>query len=154
RAHAAPVGHPEGFRGQRRVSNVHHGFGVRRHVNLVRVGWLGLGWAEATHDSAQQHAPISGACLFVSAHVLIQRERTPTIRVHPHLSQRVQTSRTFSPLGPFGPCPISNVTGCPSRRSSNAVCWQAELWKKYSVPLSARMKPKPLSLTSRLMVPF
>jgi len=25
-----------------------------------------------------------------------------------------QESRTFSPLGPFGPCPTSNVTVCPS----------------------------------------
>src|ERR1035437_3620130 len=67
---------------------------------------------------------------------------------------RGQASLTFSPLGPFGPCPISNVTACPSRRSSNAVCWQAKLGKKYSEPSPAKMKPKPLSLTSRLMVPF
>jgi hypothetical protein len=28
------------------------------------------------------------------------------------------------------------------------------LWKKYSFPSPARMKPNPLSLTSRLIVPF
>jgi hypothetical protein len=28
------------------------------------------------------------------------------------------------------------------------------LWKKYSFPSLARMKPNPLSLTSRLIVPF
>jgi len=61
---------------------------------------------------------------------------------------------TFSPRGPFGPCPFSNVTDCPSRRSSKRVPAHAELWKKYSLPSSARMNPNPLSLTSRLIVPF
>src|SRR4030095_10809393 len=56
--------------------------------------------------------------------------------------------------GPFGPCPRSNVTAWPSRRSSKRVPVHAELWKKYSFPSSARMNPKPLSLTSRLIVPF
>src|SRR5215212_6147197 len=65
-----------------------------------------------------------------------------------------QETLTFSPLGPFGPCPRSNVTAWPSRRSSNRVPVHAELWKKYSFPSSARMNPKPLSLTSRLIVPF
>src|SRR3954471_9083228 len=66
----------------------------------------------------------------------------------------IQATLTFSPRGPFGPCPRSNVTACPSRRSSKAVCAHAELWKKYSFPSAARMKPNPLSLTSRLIVPF
>src|SRR5918994_2385197 len=60
---------------------------------------------------------------------------------------------TFSPRGPLGPWPTSNVTACPSRRSSKRVWAHAELWKKYSVPSPARMKPKPLSETMRLMVP-
>src|SRR5688572_1428217 len=62
--------------------------------------------------------------------------------------------RTFSPRGPLGPWPRSNVTVCPSRNSSKCVWVQAELWKKYSVPSPARMKPKPLSETRRLMVPL
>ena len=33
----------------------------------------------------------------------------------------IQTVLTFSPLGPFGPCPRSKVTACPSRSSSNRV---------------------------------
>jgi len=31
---------------------------------------------------------------------------------------------------------------------------QAELWKKYSLPSLARMKPNPLSLTRRFTVPL
>ena len=34
---------------------------------------------------------------------------------------RIYASLTFSPRGPFGPCPRSNVTACPSRRSSKWV---------------------------------
>ena len=54
----------------------------------------------------------------------------------------------------LGPCPRSKVTDWPSCRSSKRIWLQAELWKKYSLPSEARMKPKPLSLTSRLIVPF
>jgi hypothetical protein len=61
--------------------------------------------------------------------------------------------RTFSARGPFGPCPMVNVTASPSRSESNGVLAHAELWKKYSVPSGVAMKPKPLSV-SRLMVPF
>src|SRR6185437_8805756 len=63
-------------------------------------------------------------------------------------------TRTFSARGPFGPWPLSKVTACPSRNWSKRVPWHAELWKKYSLPSSARMKPKPLSLTRRLIVPL
>ena len=62
--------------------------------------------------------------------------------------------RTFSARGPFGPWPLSNVTAWPSRRLSNWTPLHADWWKKYSLPSLAATKPKPLSLTSRLIVPF
>src|SRR3954468_19311797 len=65
-----------------------------------------------------------------------------------------QETRTLSARGPLGPWPFSKVTAWPSRSWSKRVPWHAELWKKYSLPSSARMNPKPLSLTSRLIVPF
>src|SRR5438093_7092656 len=64
------------------------------------------------------------------------------------------TTLTFSPRGPFGPCPRSKVTACPSRSSSKEVSLHAELWKKYSFPSLAKMNPNPLSLTRRFIVPF
>jgi hypothetical protein len=39
----------------------------------------------------------------------------------------------FSARGPFGPCPLSNVTDCPSWSESNETSWHADWWKKYSV---------------------
>ena len=39
-------------------------------------------------------------------------------------------------------------------RLMDRVPWHAELWKKYSVPSSARINPNPFSLTSRLILPF
>ena len=58
-------------------------------------------------------------------------------------------SFTFSALGPFGPCAFSKVTAWPSRSESNGVPEHADWWKKYSLESPARIKPKPLSLTSR-----
>src|SRR5688572_31357212 len=77
---------------------------------------------------------------------------TPIVARTPHDGD--YTTRTLSARGPLGPCPFSNVTDCPSRSWSKRVSRHAELWKKYSLPSSARMKPKPLSLTRRLIVPF
>ena len=65
-----------------------------------------------------------------------------------------QAVRTFSARGPFGPCPLSNVTGCPSRRVSNGLPTHADWWKKYSLPSEASTNPKPFSLTNRLTVPL
>src|SRR6201989_1188027 len=65
-----------------------------------------------------------------------------------------QASFTFSARGPLGPSPFSKVTACPSRRASNRVPLQADWWKKYSEASPAAIKPKPFSLTSRLIVPF
>src|SRR4029453_15279687 len=56
--------------------------------------------------------------------------------------------------GPFGPWPFSNETDCPSRRSSNRTPTHADWWKKYSLPSWGATKPKPLSVTGRLIIPF
>src|SRR4249919_87794 len=66
----------------------------------------------------------------------------------------VQARVTCSARGPLGPWPFSNETDCPSRRSSKRTPSQADWWKKYSLPSWAATKPKPLSVTSRLIVPL
>ena len=40
--------------------------------------------------------------------------------VHQRCS-RTYARLTFSARGPLGPCPVSNITACPSRNSSNRI---------------------------------
>ena len=64
----------------------------------------------------------------------------------------VQTSFTFSALGPFGPRPSLNDTRCPSWSSSYRTPSRSDEWKKMSLSPPVLMNPKPLSV-SRLIVP-
>jgi hypothetical protein len=62
------------------------------------------------------------------------------------------TTRTFSALGPLGLRPSSYSTACPTPSASIEVPSNEEWWKDMS-PRSPSMKPKPLSVSSFLIVP-
>src|SRR5215471_18031722 len=61
--------------------------------------------------------------------------------------------RTSPARGPFWDSSGVNSTRCPSRSSSNTAPRTELRWKKCSIPPSSRMKPKPLSISSRAIVP-
>src|SRR5207249_273229 len=66
----------------------------------------------------------------------------------------VSAARTLFARGPFGLCSMSKSTFSPPlMRSKSRDAWSALRWKKYSLPSSAVMKPKPRSEMTFLTVP-
>src|SRR5512139_2567799 len=64
------------------------------------------------------------------------------------------SGRMLVARGPFVDGSSSNATRCPSLSCSKALSFTALRWKNHSCPPSSRMKPNPLSRTSRLIVPL
>ena len=62
-------------------------------------------------------------------------------------------NRTSPARGPFVESSAENSTRCPSRRSSKTAPRTELRWKKCSMPPSSRMKPNPLSMRRRAIVP-
>ena len=56
--------------------------------------------------------------------------------------------------GPLGDSSTVKSTRWPSRSSSKTAPRTDDRWKKCSTPLSSRMNPKPLSMSSRAIVPL
>src|SRR5438105_22784 len=68
--------------------------------------------------------------------------------------QSAQADRTWMARSPFGPVWTSKLTASPPlRRSKSRESVRPSLWKKYSFPSGAAMKPKPRSEMTRLTVP-
>ena len=82
-----------------------------------------------------------GAQAAVGLETLVRLMRQPSIR------------RTLPARGPLVESSEENSTRWPSRSSSNTVSRTELRWKKCSIPPSSRMKPKPLSMRRRAMVP-